>query len=90
MEPYADWALDDISIAFFDHSCRELIDDVYLFGLSDHRRFHTRMKTYAGILEEVGIKLSKKKVTRTVREPGGEARKTKQTHWTLEGPRWLS
>lgn len=76
--------------AFLDNSCRELIEDAYLFGPSDYRRFHARMKTCAGILEEVGIELSKEKVARTVGEPGGEVRKTKHTRWTVEGPRWTS
>ena len=80
----------DLSLAFFDHSSMELITDIWRWGPSDYRRFHARMKTCAGILEEVGIKVSKKKVTRTVREPGREVRKTKRTRWTIEAPPWRS
>jgi hypothetical protein len=78
----------DRSIAFFDHSSLELIKHGFLLDPSDHRRFHARMKTCAGILEEVGIKVSKEKVTHRVREPGGEVRKTKRTRWTVEAPPW--
>jgi hypothetical protein len=83
-----EWAPGEGDTAFFGHSSRKLIEDVYLFGPSDYRRFYARMKTYAHILENVGIKVSKRKVTRSVREPGGEVRKTKTTRWCVEGPRW--
>ena len=85
---YPEW--NDMSVAFFDHPSMELIEDAGLSGRSDYRRLHGKMKTCAGILEEVGIKLSKKKVTHTVREPGGEVRETKRTRWTIEAPPWRS
>jgi hypothetical protein len=88
---YPEGASDDKTSAFLDHSSMELLDDVYLGGPSDYRRFHARMKMCADtLLEEAGIKVSKTKETRMVREPGGEVRKTKHTRWTVEGPRWPS
>jgi len=92
---YVKWSsypeLNDMSVAFFDHSSMELISDSWGWDRSDYRRFHGKMKTCASILEEVvGIKLSKKKVTHTVREPGGEVRKTKRTRWVIEAPPWRS
>lgn len=81
----------DVSLAFFEHSSMELIKDSWGWDRSDYRRFHAKMTTCAGILEEVvGIKVSKKKVTHRVREPGGEVRKTKRTRWTIEAPPWRS
>lgn len=85
---YPEW--NDMSVAFFDHPSMELIANSWGWGRSDYRRFHAKMKTCAGILEEVGIKLSKKKVTHRVREPGGEVRETRRTRWTIEGPPWRS
>ena len=80
---------DDMPLAFFDHSSRELITDIWRWDSSDYRRFQARMKTCAGILEEVGIKVSKKKVTRRVpdREGGGK-KEIKTTRWTVEAPPW--
>jgi hypothetical protein len=84
------WASCEGCDAFYDPSCKELLHDFGLFDPSDYPRFHARMKTCAHILKEAGIKVSKKKVTSRVREPGGEVRKMKKTRWTVEGPRWIS
>ncbi len=79
---------DNKPMVFYYHSSSELLEGCRQTSASHYRRFNARMKTCAGILEEVGIKVSKKKETRMVREPGGGVKMTKHTRWIVEAPPW--
>ncbi len=82
------WSSDTGPGAFYGHKFNKFHKLLDLSCPSDFRRFHERIRTYAYILKEVGIKVGWKKEPWVVKDLEGEKRPIKRTRWTIEAPRW--